>query len=134
LRIILLVKNTRKISYNRNPVKEHTLSKRTKPHEFANIFLPFKSKLRTGLGSFPLEKMMQWTATKAIYNADSGNSYYKGEYVPFSIDQIRKQAFLCFLYFSWVVSITKSGTPLGSSLHPGKAQFILSFLHYLMTV
>jgi hypothetical protein len=68
-------------------VKEHNLSKKKKPHEFANIFLPLKNKIRTGAGSFSFEKMMQWTAVKAIY-ADAGNSYYKGEYVPFSIDQI----------------------------------------------
>jgi hypothetical protein len=64
-------------------IKEHNFSKRTKPHEFANIFL--KNRTKTGPGSFSFEKMMNWTHTKAIY-ADAGNSYYKGEYVPFSID------------------------------------------------
>jgi hypothetical protein len=121
---ILTSKNISRIakkSYNRNPVKydkrtkepvtkvvtgtcavinpaftkEHNLSKKTKPHEFVNIFLPLKNKIRTGAGSFSFEKMMQWTATKAIY-ADTGNSYYTGEYVPFSIDQIRKHS--CAFY------------------------------------
>ena len=78
-------------------IKEHNLSKRTKPHEFANIFLPKKSNLKTGPGYFSFEKMMQWTATKAIY-ADAGNSYYKGEYVAFSIDQIRKHSCAFYIF------------------------------------
>jgi lipid II:glycine glycyltransferase (peptidoglycan interpeptide bridge formation enzyme) len=67
-------------------IKEHNLSKRTKPHKFANIFLPLKNKIKTGAGSFSFHKMMQWTHTRAVF-ADAGNSYYKNEYDPFSIDQ-----------------------------------------------
>jgi hypothetical protein len=44
-------------------MKEHNLSKKTQPHEFANIFLPLKNKIKT---------MMQWTHTKAVF-ADAGN-------------------------------------------------------------
>jgi hypothetical protein len=83
-----------------NPVfiKEYNLSKKTKPHEFANIFLPFKSdKVKTGPGSFSFEKMMKWTALKAAF-ADAGHSYYKGEYVPFSIDQIRKHSCAFYIF------------------------------------
>ena len=78
-------------------IKEYNLSKRTKPHEYANIFLPFKSRKQKGPGSFSFEKMMQWTATKAIY-ADAGNSYYKGEYTAFSIDQIRKHSCAFYIF------------------------------------
>ena len=41
--------------------------------------------------------MMQWTATKAIF-ADAGNSYYKDEYIPFSIDQIRKHSCAFYIF------------------------------------
>ena len=78
-------------------IKEYNLSKRTKPHKFANIFLPKNSKLRTGPGSFSFEKMMKWTALKAIF-ADAGHSYYKGEYVAFSIDQIRKHSCAFYIF------------------------------------
>jgi hypothetical protein len=60
--------------HNRNPVKEHNLSKNTKPRKLANIFLPLKNEIRTGPGSFSFHKLMQWTHTKAIF-ADTGNSY-----------------------------------------------------------
>jgi hypothetical protein len=75
--------------------KEENLSKKTKPHEFANIFLPLKNKIKTGASSFSFHKMMQWTHTKTVF-ADAGNSYYKNEYYPFSIDQIRSHS--CAFY------------------------------------
>jgi hypothetical protein len=78
-------------------ITEHNLSKRTKPHEFANIFLPLKNKIKNGPGSFSFHKMMNWTHTKAVY-ADAGNSYYKDEYSPFSIDQIRKHSCAFYIF------------------------------------
>jgi hypothetical protein len=50
---------------------------------------------------------MQWTHTKAAF-ADAGNSYYKNEYVPFSIDQIRKHSCAFYIYITWSITITKS--------------------------
>jgi lipid II:glycine glycyltransferase (peptidoglycan interpeptide bridge formation enzyme) len=58
-----------------------------KTQKFANIFLPLKNIIKTEPGSFSFHKLMQWTHTKAVF-ADAGNSYYKNEYDPFSIDQI----------------------------------------------
>jgi hypothetical protein len=78
-------------------INEHKLFKNTKPHEFANIFLPLKNKIKTGPGSFSFEKMMKWTATKATF-ADAGNSYYKDEYTPFSIDQFRKHSCAFYIF------------------------------------
>jgi hypothetical protein len=78
-------------------IKEHNLSKKTKPHEFANIFLPLKNKIKTGAGSFSFHKMMQWTHTKAVF-ADAGNSYYKNEYDPFSFDQIRSHSCAFYIF------------------------------------
>ena len=40
---------------------------------------------------------MNWTHTKAVY-ADAGNSYYKDEYSPFSIDQIRKHSCAFYIF------------------------------------
>jgi hypothetical protein len=63
----------------------------------ANIFLPLKNKIKTGAGSFSFEKMMQWTHHKAVF-ADAGHSYYKNEYAPFSIDQIRTHSCAFYIF------------------------------------
>ena len=77
-----------------NPVfiKKHKLSKMSRPHEFADAFIPFKSKYSSyenTAGGFSFLNLTKWTNTKAM-NADAGKdgSTYK-DFVPFSVRELR---------------------------------------------
>ncbi|OEU12697.1 hypothetical protein FRACYDRAFT_243954 [Fragilariopsis cylindrus CCMP1102] len=77
-----------------NPVfiKKHKLTKMSRPHEFADAFIPFKSKYSSyenTAGGFSFLNLTKWTNTKAM-NADAGKdgSTYK-DFVPFSVRELR---------------------------------------------
>ena len=73
-------------------IAKHKLTQKSRPHEFAEAFIPLRSKYSPNenkAGGFSFHNLTKWTNTKAI-NADAGRdgTTYK-DFLPFNVQELR---------------------------------------------